>query len=319
MMSSHRNTPLRAWALLTLGAAAAVATSACTSKKDVQAARKSQYDADFAVVYSAALEAVRETYPQLADNPAKGTIKTAWHQVQYNTSGVDDPKSQQNADRAVGLDSQGRSQSSLSGNTSLSRKRYFIRFDVAVAGGRPWRVRVTGHASEWEPGNAVPSELRGPAVPHWLAGRTDALVVDVYKRLQQYAIVVPDQVIEEEQPAPIDSAAYGPIPPGAGNTVGLVQRALAQRDYDTLRATLAPDVVWSFGGDPGVDAAMAGWQADPSALEAMGAVIRKGCRVDGPEVACPPEAAEGAGYLDWRLRLGQRGGVWKVVAFVAGD
>ena len=40
-------------------------------------------------------------------------------------------------------------------------KRLFIRFDIAVTGGRPWRVRVEGKASEWDPGNAQPTELRG--------------------------------------------------------------------------------------------------------------------------------------------------------------
>ena len=63
--------------------------------------------------------------------------------------------------------------------TRLAYKRFFIRFDVGVIGGRPWRVKVVGHASEWEPGNAMPTELHGPARPHWLEGRTDALTVAV--------------------------------------------------------------------------------------------------------------------------------------------
>ena len=41
------------------------------------------------------------------------------------------------------------------------------------------------------------------------------------------------------------------------------------RDYPTLRELLADDVVWSLGGGTGADAAMAMWQADPEALDAM--------------------------------------------------
>src|SRR5678810_675115 len=72
--------------------------------------------------------------------------------------------------------------------TRLAYKRYFIRFDVVVAGGRPWRVKVTGHASEWEPGAAMPVELHGPAKPHWLEDRTDAPTVAIYKRIKPYAV-----------------------------------------------------------------------------------------------------------------------------------
>ena len=58
--------------------------AACGNKKDVEAAKHSLYDTDFAIVYSAALEATRELYPNLDDNPGPGKISTAWHQVQYS-------------------------------------------------------------------------------------------------------------------------------------------------------------------------------------------------------------------------------------------
>src|SRR5262245_12200850 len=37
------------------------------------------YDRDVADVYAAAIEVVRERYPNLDDDEAKHTIKTAWH------------------------------------------------------------------------------------------------------------------------------------------------------------------------------------------------------------------------------------------------
>ena len=68
----------------TIFCALAVIVAACSNKKDVQAAKHSLYDTDFAVVYSAALEATREIYPNLDDNPGPGKIQTAWHQVQFS-------------------------------------------------------------------------------------------------------------------------------------------------------------------------------------------------------------------------------------------
>jgi hypothetical protein len=33
-----------------------------------------------------------------------------------------------------------------------------IRFDISIAGGRPWRLKVVGHAAVWEPGTTLPTE-----------------------------------------------------------------------------------------------------------------------------------------------------------------
>src|SRR5688500_18981805 len=95
---------------------------------------------------------------------------------------MEDRRGMQQRDRAVTQQGAG----AVASNSMC--RRMFIRFDVTVTGGRPWRVRVTGKASEWEPGNAIPSELRGAATPHWLPGRRDSLMVAIYKRLAQYAV-----------------------------------------------------------------------------------------------------------------------------------
>lgn len=283
-------------------------------------ARRAIYDADFAVVYGAALDVTSGLYPQLAEDPTKGRISTAWHEVRYSNN-TDDPRAQQIQSSAVADPTQSNASSQQPlGSVAQSFKRYFIRFDVTVAGGRPWRIRVVGHASEWEPGNAIPSELRGPATPHWLPGRTEALTVAIYKRLKQYAIVVPEEnTAPPDAAVAIDLGAFGAIPPPAAQRLGELRQVITKRDYEALRPLLAVDVTWSLGSAPGVDGALAMWQADPTILEGMAAAIDAGCRGDDHQVVCPPAAAETPGYTGWRLALEARDGAWVVTTFVQGD
>jgi len=280
------------------------------NKKEIATARSSVYDAEFAVVYSATVQAVRALYPSLDEDPGTGTIKTAWHQVKYTDPGADDPKSVQARDKTAGAG--GSSQNSLGYNPARPRRNNFIRFEIHVAGGRPWRVRVIGTASEIEPGNALPTELKGAAKPHWLAGRTDALIVSIHRRLTAYARPAPALVEEVEVETP-RAAIKGDIPEGARAAVAAVAAALEDRAYDKLRALCAADVMWSLGASPGVDGAMAMWQADPQVFGQMGAAIAAGCAKDGADVVCPGAAARGAA----QLRVAQRNGAWKLAAFVA--
>jgi hypothetical protein len=287
------------------------------SKREVKAARQSVYNADFAVVFAAALEATRELYPSLDDSPGAGTIKTAWHQVQYaNTQ--DDLANQRTIAQGQGM---GRGMSpALAGTgmpTRLAYKRFFIRFDVAVVGGRPWRVKVVGHASEWEPGNAMPTELHGPARPHWLDGRTDALTVAIHKRIKPYAIAAKEEAPEDKDAAlpKTDPKSFKGLPPAAGERLARLKDAIVLRDYSALRTQLADDVVWSLGGAPGADTAMAMWQADPEALDALVRTMEK-CTGDARRVMCPGgEPSAGA----WQLVLELRGKDWKVASFVKGE
>ncbi|HVV87257.1 MAG TPA: hypothetical protein VHE35_29655 [Kofleriaceae bacterium] len=290
------------------------------SKKEVAEARASVYDADFAIVYSAAVAAVRELYPDYRDDPAAGRVSTSWHTVKYSDPGADDPKSTQIADQAQGI----QPDPSQSGGSTTSAGSYgvdpnyvhqlnFIRFDVLVTGGRPWRVKVKGAASRLEPGNALPTELHGADEPHWLAGRTDELIVAIHRRLKRYAIKAPVEVEAVKVDAPPPATVKGDIPDGARTTAIAVVTAIRVRDSDALRDQLADDVQWSLGAPPGIDGAMAMWQADPSALGAIAKAIEAGCGKDGDEVQCPAMPAPNT----WRVRLGQRHGGWRLTAFIA--
>lgn len=309
MIERHRITFL-------LGCAAiAICATACSTKKDIRAAKRSLYDTDFAVVYSAALEATRQLYPNIDDNPGSGTIKTAWHQVQY-ANNQDDLANQRTIAAGQGVP-MGGATNQVGGTvpTRLAYKRFFIRFDVSVVGGRPWRVKVVGHASEWEPGNALPTELRGPARPHWLEGRIDALTLSIYKRMKPHAVAMKEEAPEpnpEDSLPKTDPKVFKDLPVPAAARLAKLKDAVVLRDYGALRGQLADDVVWSLGGAPGAETAMAMWQADPESLDALVRAITTGCAGDDKRVACPGGAATAGA---WQLAIEPRGSDWKLTSF----
>jgi hypothetical protein len=303
-------------------AAAVMCAGGCPApKKDIETAKRSLYNADFATLYATALEVTRESYPNIEESPGRGSIKTAWHVVSYGNNqdelanprtvasgqGLGTPQSQQaaSAQAAAGMP------------TRLAYKRFFVRFDVTITGGRPWRLKVVGHASEWEPGAAMPVELHGPARPQWLDGRTDALLHAIYKRIKPYAVPMKEE--SEDKIAEVkkaDPAAFGDIPPPAAKRLAAIKDALAARDYAALRAQLADDVVWSLGGGSGADIAMATWQADPEPLDAMNKVLATGCAGHAQRVTCPAGPPRPGIY---QLVLVPRGDSWLVISFVKGE
>lgn len=291
-----------------------VAAAGCTAKKDAAEARASVYDADFAVVYSAVVDAVRALYPNFEDDPGQGIVKTAWHQVKYSDPGADDPKSVQSRDRTTGVGSSSPS-SSMGYSPSMARRLNFIRFDVSVAGGRPWAVRVRAAASQLEPGNALPTELRGANAPHWLAGRADALTVEIHRRLKRYARKAPQVEVEVEAPERAVNAVGGEIPEAARVAATAALAALNERDYRALRAIVADDVVWFQGAPPGVEDALVMWQADPAVLAEMSAALSSGCAAADADVVCPSKPAPGARIARFAVRAGS----WRLVSFVAAE
>src|SRR5262249_60629853 len=84
---------------ITFLAAIIWATGCATHKTEIETARKSLYDAEFTVVYTAALEATRESYPNIEDAPGPGAIKTSWHPVSFanNQDDMTNPRTLANA------------------------------------------------------------------------------------------------------------------------------------------------------------------------------------------------------------------------------
>ena len=302
------------WHRIIFFAAIAIAAGCASNKKDVEAAKHSLYDAEFAVIYGAALEAVREAYPNLEDAPGRGAIKTVWHQVSYanNQDDLANPKTVANGQGGTGAAGTGNAAAGMP--TRLAYKRYFIRFDVSVAGGRPWRLKVVGHAAEWEPGAELPVEMHGATRPSWLEGRTDALTAAIYKKLKVYAVPMKDPVVDApDEVKKADPAAFKDIAPDAARTLATLKDALGSRDYAALRAQLSDDVTWSLGGGTGADAAMAMWQADPEPLDAMAKALVAGCGGDPKRVTCPAGTPPPGTY---QLTVEPRGAAWRITSFV---
>ena len=295
----------------------ALATAACGNHKDVEAAKHSLYDTDFAVVYSAALDATRELYPNLEDHPGAGSVATAWHQVQYASDGEDLSNPTTVNPTGVGGQGTGGAAGAAGMPQRLAYKRYYIRFDVKVAGGRPWRVKVNGHAASWEPGAAMPVELHGVAKPSWLEPRVEALMVAIYKRVKPYAIPMKaeDKAATPEDELPrTDPALFADVPTAAAKRLGLLKDAASRRDFALLRPQVADDVRWSLGAEPGADVALAMWQADPDTLDGMARLIGASCIAtpDKKSVKCPATPKPG----DYQLVLELRGDSWKLASYI---
>lgn len=292
---------------------------ACRNKKEIHSAKHSLYNTDFAVVFSTALEVTRAAYSNLDDFPSTGMIRTAWHQVSYaNTH--DDLSNQRTVAQSQGLPAGGTPQGASAAGmpTRLAYKRQFIRFDISVVGGRPWRVKVIGRAAEWDPGNAMPTELRGMAKPPWLDGRTEALQLAIYRKMKQFAVPMKEEVEVDTGPVmpTTDPTTFKGIDADAAKALAAIKDALARRDYPALRSMLAEDVVWSLGGAPGADTAMAMWQADPESLDAMARTLAAGCGSAEKRVTCPAGApVVGA----WQLILEPRPTTWKVSSFIKAE
>ena len=120
------------------------------------------------------------------------------------------------------------------------------------------------------------------------------------KRVKRYAVPAHDDEPEKPDADSIktDPSSFKGVPIGAAKQLAVIKDAIAKRDYASLRPVLADDVTWSLGGGTGADAAMAMWQADPTALDAMLATLgtcvereRQAHRVPGRQPAARHVAA----------------------------
>jgi hypothetical protein len=300
-------------------AALAMVSGCAASEAEVRDARTSGYSADYAIVYSEVLAAVRELYPHVNENASAGTVKTGWHPVKIRTGTNDlqDNSGQVNDPNAP---------PQLQGNPTfqsgaLGRKQYFIRFTVAVIGGKPWRVRVEGQASSWDIAGGVPTQLKGAETPAWLEGRTAALQVAIHQRLKKYAVRLKYRKPVGPKHDKTDLAKYGNVPAGAAQLVSRVHRAAVDRNPEALRTSMIDEFSWSGGSAPSADVAIAMWQADSTLLGELAKVLEAGCRIDDSRtlVTCPPAYTEEPSYRGYRAGFKVVDGRWRMTFFMNGE
>ena len=275
-------------------------------------AKTSGYQTDFAIVYSETLAAVRDLYPTLDEDARIGSIKTAWHPINIQTGQPDSssPNQQtQNANQAFQ-------------QTVRIQERFYVRFDVMVVGGKPWRVRVNGYASSWKAGD-IPTPLKGQAIPPWLKGRTEALQLSIYRRLKKYAVKLKTEKVVDTTPKqePPDVAKFSALPPEAAKVVAEAEQASTMRDVGRLRAVMADEFTFSFGDAPSADTAVLLWKADATILTELSKTLGAGCALDAAksQVVCPAAFLTDGNFTGYRAGFAQIGGRWKMTFFVAGD
>lgn len=148
---------------------------ACGENQTLVAARHSAYNADRGVVIATIVAYLDERYetPRAVEDsnarpevdPVAGTISTPWHLVRSNE------------------------QRSRKGPEPLQLVTgSYVRFDIAVVDGPPWRVHVVGHAGQMIEGARLMSDA--PDDVDWLVLETNGVVADIYRRLEPYAVPV---------------------------------------------------------------------------------------------------------------------------------
>ena len=269
------------------------------------------------MVYSETLAAVRELYPSLVEDPRDGSIRTRWHPINIQ-QGTEDAPVQSQGQQVAG----GSGQPSAFQTTNAMRKIFFVRFDVRVVGGKPWRVRVEAYASAWKAGE-IPTPLKGAEIPPWLDGRKSALEVAIYRRLKAHAVPLQFRSDDEKPKAapPPDLTKYGAVPADAAKVIAAVDQAAAARDGAALRRLMADDFTYSLGDEPSADTAVAIWQADGTQLAELGKALAAGCAEapDSGQVVCPAAFLADPHFGGYRAGFARVGGGWKMVFFVAGE
>ena len=274
------------------------------------------YDADFAIVYNAALDVDAQPLSEPERQP-RSRHASRPRGTRSSTRTTQDDRHGEPADARERAGRQRewrpRRARSLPGMpTRLAYKRYFIRFDVRVVGGRPWRVKVD--RPRVRVGSRAPrcrSSCTAMARPHWLAGpHRGARGRD----LPQHQAVREAGQGRGAGTSPSRTTCRRPTPrrsrpcPAAAAKVLADDRGYPRRSATTTRcaAQLADDIVWSLGGGTGADVAMATWQADPGAFDAMADAIAAGCAADGDKKAVCPAGAPKAGTYQLTHRAARR-------------
>jgi hypothetical protein len=121
------------------------------------------------VLLAETAEVVRRWYSTFEVDP-RGTIRTSWQQIPPQRREPDPwHETRTHADR------------------DASRRRYFVRFNVAISNTRPARIEVTGHAAMLLEGGTAPREFRREDEPGWTSELADKLRLKIHTRLERFA------------------------------------------------------------------------------------------------------------------------------------
>jgi hypothetical protein len=112
-----------------------------------------------------------------------------------------------------------------------------------------------------------------------------------------------------------DTKTTDPLPPDATAVIQEVAACAARKDMEGVRARMADEFTWSFGGDSDADQATAEWAKDPRYLQELERVLRSSCKIAAPDrIECPRRAG-----LGFRAGFVKTDGTWRMSYFVEGD
>lgn len=110
-------------------------------------------------------------------------------------------------------------------------------------------------------------------------------------------------------------AGEAAMPKLAATLVATVHQAALKGELAKLRPLMTADFTSSFGGDGGIDEALALWGEDPIFLQQLAKSTAGKCeRIGSDEIACPVDSDSG-----YRAGFKLADGHWLFSYFVAGD
>jgi hypothetical protein len=308
MLSRDRRMPLALLAVLVASLAAGCGPSAAEARR----AEHVVYQTEFARVWNAVAETVRDQYPRLViEDPIRGKLLTDWHLVERVD---DDPIATGGAQGSAQTQGAANQANQIGQGQVMVQAGKFFRISVIIKpGGPPWRLEIDGEAALYQPGMAMitPYDHADADEPSWVKPRIDKIRVGIYRRLGGYARVV------EEAPKKAEALDPGPwanLPKGAPDLVARVNAAAHKKDTVALRRLMIDAFAWSPGGAPSSDAAISMWSADPLLLAALVKTLEAGCSEREPDalIVCPTRS-EGAAR--WHVEFRKQGGAWRFAAF----
>ena len=304
-----------------LGTVGWLSTGCGASDAEIRRAKASGYMTDFAIVFRNALAVIKARYPKSDDDARAGKIITAWHPVNLQGGGrgatLARGNNLNNAQTSLaGAAGVGQNTTNIGNTADPLGRQYFVRFTVRVTGGRPWRVHVRGEVSLWRVGEQ-PQQLRGADIPPWLRGREESLQLEIYRRLERYAVEIPPRRPESadaKKAAALELGRFANLPSDAADVLARVYRLGQVRDVGELRQHMVEDFVWSRSEPPSSVVAVAMWQADATVLQDLVRTLEGGCRLsdDSFQIGCPGVQSPPISGA----RFAKRSGRWRFTYFV---
>jgi hypothetical protein len=274
------------------------------STSQVERSKSVVYQADFALVWNAVLQAVKLDYKDIKfEDATKGVVQTDWHPIERGGESVDQ-------DQTLTETEQEALERERSRDPKRSAAKLFrVRVEVG-RGGPPWRVKITGEAARYEPGMTmlIPYSRGAADEPVWVQPRIDRLYVAIYERLDKYAIETDKPPPDDVARKTFDTSAWPNLPSDAQRVLGEIRAACARKDANGVRPHMSDPFGSSVGAVP-ADQTVAIWTADSTELGVLQAALDKGCDLDAAaeRITCPKGGAPGL-----RAVLQKTAGVWKL-------